>query len=317
MLMKKIRITYVDFWTNFDKNENDFTKFLRKHFDVEIDDKNPEYVFFSVFGYKHLDYKNAIKIFFTGECASPNFFECDYAIGFDDIHFHDRYLRYPLYKMFKYRKDLLNLKNIDHSNKRDKFCCFVCSNKTGMKERTEMFELLSKYKQVDSGGRYLNNIGGPVADKDAFQRDYKFALCFENCCCEDYTTEKIVQAFASGCIPIYYGNPSITKEFKKGSFINCHDFASLEEAVEYVKKVDNDDTLYQSIIAKMEFDDSLFDEKPFEDFMLNIFNQPLEKAKRIPDAPWACLKDKDQNIVKHIYNIKHAFWSLKDKIKHE
>ena len=46
--------------------------------------------------------------------------------------------------------------------------------------RRRIVELLQAYKRVDLGGRWMNNVGGPVADKAAFQSRCKFAIAFEN-----------------------------------------------------------------------------------------------------------------------------------------
>lgn len=40
----------------------------------------------------------------------------------------------------------------------------------------------------------------------------------------------------AGTIPIYWGNPDISREFNSASFINCHDFPTLDDAAAYVKK---------------------------------------------------------------------------------
>lgn len=47
-----------------------------------------------------------------------------------------------------------------------KFCSFVVSNGFNCdKEREIFFKLLNTYKKIDSGGRFLNNIGYRVYDK--------------------------------------------------------------------------------------------------------------------------------------------------------
>ena len=85
-----------------------------------------------------------------------------------------------------------------------------------------MFEELNKYKRVDSGGRYLNNIGRPegVRDKFAFQSEHKFSLTFENSAHLGYTTEKLLQGFSAGTIPIYWGDPAVENCFNPKAFIN-------------------------------------------------------------------------------------------------
>ena len=44
-MRKRIKIAYVDFWRRLDPEEFLFTRILRKYFDVEIDDKDPDFVF--------------------------------------------------------------------------------------------------------------------------------------------------------------------------------------------------------------------------------------------------------------------------------
>ena len=50
-------------------------------------------------------------------------------------------------------------------------------------------------------------MGGPVASKLDFDRSHKFSIVCENTAHSGYTTEKLVEAFAAGCIPIYWGDP--------------------------------------------------------------------------------------------------------------
>ena len=51
-MKKKIKIDFRYFWGYFDPNNNLFTNLLKKDYNVVIIDKNPDYVFFSVFDYK-------------------------------------------------------------------------------------------------------------------------------------------------------------------------------------------------------------------------------------------------------------------------
>ena len=248
--MKKVRIKFVDFFKGFDPLQNDFVEILSKRYQVVMSD-DPEYLIYSCFGYEHLKY-NCIRIFYTGECITPNFNECDYAIGFDRLQFGDRYIRVPLYRLFQYKKNAESLFSrrvftMDDLEKKKGFCSFVYSNCFAQNKRTEMFEKLSQYKQVDSGGRYRNNIGGAVDDKMAFQSKYKFSIAFENTSYPGYSTEKLMEAFAAGTIPIYYGDPDIIQDFNPGAFVNCHDYPSLEDAIERVKEIDQSDELYLQI----------------------------------------------------------------------
>ena len=97
--MKKIKIKFVDFnvGLGFKLDDNEIVNSLSKYYDVEICD-DPDYIFYSVFGLDHLKY-DCIRIFYTGECYTPDFNECDYAMGYDRLSFGDRYLRLALYRL--------------------------------------------------------------------------------------------------------------------------------------------------------------------------------------------------------------------------
>lgn len=161
-----------------------------------------------------LGYDDCVKIFFTGENITPNFNLCDYAIGFDYIEFLDRYVRYPLYLFYEedYTRALNKHKDITHKvfKSKKRFCSFVVSNDLGDPIRQEAFRLINEYKRVDSGGKFLNNIGGRIKDKFSFESEAKFSLCFENSSTPGYTTEKLIQAAGAKCVPIYWGDENLS-----------------------------------------------------------------------------------------------------------
>lgn len=301
-MKKKIKIDFVDFFRGFDKENNQFTHILRERYDVEISN-TPDYIFFSSFGKHFLDY-DCVKIYFTGECIVPDFNLCDYAMAFDHISFGDRYLRVPLYEVLHYKPKYQTLINgtIPVKSKTD-FCGFVVSNDQGMKERLQMYKLLSAYKKVDSGGRYMNNIGGPIKDKFAFDQSHKFSLAFENCSHKGYTTEKIVEAFAAGAIPIYYGNPEIGKEFNTKAFVNIHDFASLEDAVKRVIEIDQNDELYKQMKAEPIITGARKDDSELRAFLYNIFDQPLDAARRRPFNTRISEREADFKLIRKYENL--------------
>lgn len=282
--MKKIKINFVDFWDGFEKQQNDFLYSLQRKNDVEISD-NPDYLFYSGFGFEHLKY-NCIRIFYTGECVTPNFNECDYAIAFDRLNFGDRYLRLPLYNIFQYKKEYDSLLSrpsftIEDLEKKKGFCSFVVSNCFADDVRAIFFDKLSQYKKVSSGGRFRNNIGGAVADKNAFQGEHRFAIAFENTSYDGYCTEKLMEAFAAGCVPIYFGDPNVAKEFNPQAFINVHEYRTLDEVVEHVKEVDSDVQLYLEMRnANPLLNDNT--DNGLDNFLNYIVEQEIDKAFRRP-----------------------------------
>lgn len=318
--MKTIRIKFLDFnkgsYTT-DLGYEYFCTILRKKYIVELSD-NPDYIIYSVFGQEHLNpkYNDTVKIFFTTECYTPNFNHCDYGIGYDRMKFDDRYFRLPLFSLFQYRKffDMIITRKPytkeDIKGKTD-FCNYVVSNCFVKDRRTEIFLKLSEYKKVNSGGRYMNNIGGAVKDKFAFQQKHKFSIAFENTSYTGYCTEKIVEAFAAGTIPIYWGDPKAVEDFNEKAFINCHKYDSLDDVVEVVKKIDADDDLYLSILNEpiVKYKDGDID-----NFLFNIFDQPLDKAFRRPRSMYTDAVE--QMVYRHWFFEKYIYKYYK-KVKNQ
>lgn len=321
--MKKIKIKYVDFWPSLNPEEFIFTKILRKHFDVEISD-NPDYIFYSLIGNKEYLNYDCVRIFYTGENFRPDFNLADYAIGFDNLSFNDRYIRFPYYLLNDKEIKLAEDKhlNIDENILEQKkgFCNFVYSNGNAEKIREEFFYKLNKYKKVDSGGRFLNNIGGPVDDKYEFQCKYKFSIAFENTTYPGYATEKILQSFGAKTIPIYWGDPKIGEVFNNKSFINCNNYNSLDEVIEKVKEIDNNDKLFMEMISEPVFNEENYYKNQLEnleEFLVGIFSQELEKSYRRPRYYWGANYEKDIKNNKKIEEIilKSKFLNLYFKIK--
>lgn len=213
-----IRIHFCDFG-DMQGIAKAITALLQRHYTIILDSHSPQFLFYSVFGSEHIKY-DCVRIFYTGENITPNFTICDYAIGFDHLHFLDRYLRYPLYLFYEadVQKAAKKHESITQNTLKSKsrFCNFVVSNGNADPYREQVFYALNAYKKVDSGGRYLNNIGAPIRDKFAFQSECRFSLCFENSSTPGYLTEKLIQAAAAQTIPIYWGDTLATKPLCDG-----------------------------------------------------------------------------------------------------
>ena len=247
--MKKIlKINFTDFWSDFNKKDNLFWNLLSQNYDLKLSD-TPDILFYSYFGRDFTKYK-CVRVFFQGENFRPNFKECDYAFSFDYMPENKRNYRLPLYAFYDDVKKLTLPKDPELIfQTKSKFCAFVVSNKYATK-RIKFFNKLSKYKKVDSGGRYLNNIGGPIKNKGQFISEYKFTIAFENSSYPGYTTEKIFEPMLVNSIPIYWGNPVVNKDFNTKSFINVHDFKNEDEVISKIIEIDNNDELYKNMISE-------------------------------------------------------------------
>ncbi len=246
--MNDISVAFTDFWPAFDVKDNFILSALREKFNVSVVDvsEKPDILFYSFFGTRNLNYPAPVRVYFTGENDVPDFNLCDYAMSFHNIDFGGRHLRLPLYVLYPEFDALCKGTVVlpDSPYERD-FCSMVVSNmKNSDNARRDFFYGLSEYRQVASGGRFANNVGGRVADKMAFISKYRFNIAFENSSVPGYTTEKIIEAFAAGSVPLYWGDPLIAKEFNPGAFVNIMDFGSIDDAVRYVAELDKDKERY-------------------------------------------------------------------------
>ncbi len=298
-----IKVAFVDFWQRIDLDNFILVKALRQHHEIKICDMaEADYVIFSVFGEEHWFSPNrAVKIFYTGENCTPDFNACDYAFGFNHMSVGDRYMRLPNYYCTpRFLKSTLLMEKkhqlpegFDLHREKPDFCSFVVSNGDANPIRQQFFELLSKYKRVDSGGRFMNNVGGPVDDKTAFDARHRFAITFENSATSGYTTEKIVDAFAARCVPIYWGDPDIARVFNPKAFINVRDYDSLESVVRKVSEIDRDEEAYMAMLREPALLNDLF-------LYDNVFSQVVAMTDRIVSSP-----------VSEAYRYNRDFWGKK------
>lgn len=139
------------------------------------------------------------------------------------------------------------------NNNKSKFCDYVFTNKTyknGIK-RYKFFQTLNKLKSVEhpkDDNRFSISMYDDVVQ---LHKPYRFSIAFENNIVDGYITEKIINSFLAGCIPIYDGTDDIYKYFNRKSFINATDFDSIEKLAEYVIKVDNDPELYNKYVQEI------------------------------------------------------------------
>lgn len=66
-------------------------------------------------------------------------------------------------------------------------------------------------------------------------KDYAFSIVIENCKEDFYFTEKIIDCFLAGTIPIYWGCPSIGTFFDDGGFLR---FDNIDELYDIIKSKD-------------------------------------------------------------------------------
>lgn len=125
--------------------------------------------------------------------------------------------------------------------------------------RTEYQKQLMDFIDIDSYGRCLHNKDGLVTrDEDnsagnAFklQRQYKFTLVFMNADCDLWVDPRLLFALDAGSVPIFMGTEDVNR-FLPGmedSIIKVSDFKSPRALASYVKKVSDDEKLYNTYLS--------------------------------------------------------------------
>lgn len=119
-----------------------------------------------------------------------------------------------------------------------KSCSMIASGKGFTHLHRIRCQILNKLKDnpaVDVFGRDIN----PIDKKEDGLCDYRFSIAIENDSYETYYTEKLLDCFATGTVPLYIGAPNIGDHYDSNGIIpltSTFDFSTLTE------------DLYQSIL---------------------------------------------------------------------
>lgn len=258
-----MNISYVDMWPGFDIQSNWFNLLFKdilekKDLNFILDPNKADLIVCSTFGNEKSKY-NALKIFYTGENYSPNLTDCDYSLSFDFDSYNNRNFRLPhwyLYinwwgepnfihaeismEMLKYRWSAEEIWN------RENFCSIVIGNP--VQNRLEVAYKLNEYRQVHGYGTVFNQpFSGSKID---LLKHFRFNICFENTVSTGYITEKLLQAKVAGCVPIYYGDYSVYKDFNAMGFINYNSIGDSETLKKYIQNMDKNKNFFSTFAAQ-------------------------------------------------------------------
>ena len=266
---------------------------LDDEFIIEFNENDPDYLIYNVFDKYDVDlnpnFKNSIKIAFYTENIMVDINYADYIIGNYHINYLDRYFKYSVPFLYQYNSSIDKIRDKALNGIiRNNFCAAVISNCGSFYGfRLNFIEKLSKYKKVDMGGNCKNNINKKITDKIQFLSNYKFSIAMENSEGDGYLTEKIVDSFLAGTIPIYYGDYMLDEIINPKTYILIKGVKDMDEKIEYIKKIDNDINLYKSIMKEKPILDDNFVDKinknEIKSFLKNIFRQDKKKAFRRDD----------------------------------
>lgn len=195
-------------------------------------------VFFTA-EYLHEGNINKRWLSFSDHCLN----EVNLAIGFDPIQ-NPKYIRFPLWMMhlvqpemsfddLQKRIDQINDPNWRLTPNRNQFAVQI-SNHDINGIRKHLISLLNQVEHVTCAGKFMNNTTDLKTtyndDKWLYLKNFKFNICPENTSAKGYITEKILDSFVGGCIPIYWGGGK--KEWIEENIFNPNAFLYYEEGKE-------------------------------------------------------------------------------------
>ena len=251
--MEKIKVAFLDFWPEIN-DENIFLLILKKYFDVEVTTTNPDVVIHSIFqGAGESTKYKCKKILYCGENKRPGVYGSNYSISFDphsETNFQLPLWQYYMILNEDYKDRFFNRLYLDSF---ERFCSFTVSNPNNF-VRNGMFNQLKSYKPVSSYGRYMNNDYGlqeasrgkywrKAKDEFFLKHSHKFSIAYENNSYPHYTTEKLMDAFLVGSMPIYWGDPKVKENFNEKAFINVIDYGS--DIMKVIQMMDSNDQAFE------------------------------------------------------------------------
>lgn len=198
----------------------------------------------SVFAAKPWKYS----IFFSGEAHQLPPHPYTFCMGARDSG--SNFISCPLYLAYDYCRPFTYPTHITQVPSKG-VCSIISSEIPGSYRYTLLTLLAEKGIHIDNAGRYKNNLGytipGSYSDPPIldFQKRYRLVLAFENAELDDYITEKILNPFRAGTIPVYFGSKQVSNYFNPKRFIQV---TSIEETVGKIQSLLLNDPLWLDIV---------------------------------------------------------------------
>jgi len=237
-----LTVAFTGFWPGFRDDDNEVLNLFSYAarlvgLGVRIDYSDPDLLVFSCFGDQNLNkFIRATRILYLGENVRPDFGYADYSLTFDTSDYCGRNIYTPLWLL---RSNIYSAKTADphpydpteleaprQINQGRDAVAYIGNNTTPI--RVEAINELKKAGiPVDCFGSQTR----PVSDKVKTLSQYRYSLCFENTFTPGYVTEKIIDSFLAGSIPLYWGGapPDI---FNLDEYFICSPYKTMASNIE-------------------------------------------------------------------------------------
>jgi len=168
---------------------------------------------------------------------------------------HDKYLTIGP-KYIKINPFCLDVCQPVRNTEKDKLCVMISSDKNSdhplalYSKRVEAINWFEAnhpdsfdfYGHWDSSSHPCHR--GIIENKIETLSRYRFAICYENSKdISGYITEKILDCFIAGCIPVYWGAPNISDYIPTDCYIDRKKFQSYEQLYSFMSDMNDEDYL--------------------------------------------------------------------------
>ena len=201
---------------------------------------------------------------------------------------HGNTVNLPLFAYYIYGNNMLdklenpkNTTNTNNPKNLKKSICAVISN-AGGSARNKFIQKLEAVVPIDYAGEYKNNvprIGGLYNSAEMFDfvSQYKFIVSMENSRDDTYITEKIINGFISGVVPIYWGSTRINDYFNPKRFLCLEndDDASMDNLISKIDHLLKNDDEYNAMLNEPIFNPEYSSCKRNMDNIVNDIRQVL------------------------------------------
>ena len=189
----------------------------------------------------------ALRLFHTGENSRHDSVAADYSVTFDLDVTSERHFRLPLWmdSIDWSHEGVINTHNLRVRSliklemlmsplgaallERPRRAALFAFH---LKEpRRTLFEALSNVLPTEGFGRPFDarikkhNSSGLY--KDDVLKTFVVNLCPENSLYPGYYTEKVVEAYGAGCLPVTWADPNVRVDFNPGAIVNALEFAQI------------------------------------------------------------------------------------------
>ena len=129
-------------------------------------------------------------------------------------------------------------KNVDFTAVKTLSCSIISSGKTDLVGHKLRHEVIVWLRRQDYDIDVLGRGYKPFEHKQDGLLPYAYSVIIENVQEPDYFTEKLLDCFICGTIPVYWGAPNINHYFNVDGMVICNDLAVLQGSIKALIKVD-------------------------------------------------------------------------------